>query len=80
LKATLSAHLSEDEHIHVEVLVRRGKANARAHVLLKCDEGWSTDDIAETFGISEQTIRNVRHRFGVGGVEAQGLELLAKPN
>ena len=36
-------HLSEDERIHVQVFVRRGKANARtltrARVLLKSDEG-----------------------------------------
>ena len=34
-------HLSEDERIHVQVFVRRGKANARAltraRVLLKSD-------------------------------------------
>ena len=44
-------HLSEDERDHVEVFVRRGKANARtltrARVLLKSDEGWSDAEIAE---------------------------------
>src|SRR5258708_33618577 len=66
-------HLSEDERIHVQVFVRRGKATARtltrARVLLKSDEGWTDAEIAETLDISEQTIRNIRQRFG-RGVEA----------
>ena len=48
MKRTTPIHLSEDERTHVEVFVRRGKANARtltrARVLLKCDEGWSNGD------------------------------------
>jgi len=67
-------HLSEDERTHVQVFVRRGKANARtiarARVLLKCDDGWSNSDIVKALDVSDQTIRNVRQRFGVGGVEA----------
>jgi transposase len=74
MKRAIPIHLSEDERMHLEVLVRRGKANARtltrAHVLLKCDEGWSNDKIFEAFAISDQTIRNVRQRYGEGGVEA----------
>src|SRR6266702_7378261 len=72
-RATL-LHLSEDERTHVEVFVRRGKANARtltrARVLLKCDEGWSNGEIAEALEVSDQTIRNIRQRYGAGGVEA----------
>lgn len=38
-------HRSCDERSHVQVFVRRGKANARtltrARVLLKCDDGWT---------------------------------------
>lgn len=67
-------HLSEDERTHLEVFVRRGKANARpltrAYVLLKCDAGWNHDQIAEAFAISQQTIRNGRQRYEQGGVEA----------
>ena len=74
MKQATPIHLSEDERTHVEVFVRRGKANARtltrAHVLLKCDEGWSNDQIIEAFAISDQTIRNVRQRYEKGGVEA----------
>lgn len=72
-RATLM-HLSEDERTYLQVFVRRGKANARtltrARVLLKCDEGWSNDEIVEAFAISDQTIRNVRQRYESGGVEA----------
>lgn len=74
MKRAAPIHLSEDERTYLEVFVRRGKANARtvtrAHVLLKCDEGWRNDQIAEAFAISDQTIRNVRQRYEQGGVEA----------
>lgn len=74
MKRVTPIHLSDDERTHVEVFVRRGKANARtlirAWVLLKCDEGWSNDKIIEAFDISGQTIRNVRQRYETAGVEA----------
>ena len=74
MKRVTPLHLSEDERTHVEVFVRRGKANARtltrARILLKCDEGWSNGEIVEAFEVSDQTIRNVRQRYGAGGVEA----------
>src|SRR5258708_25668567 len=67
-------HISEDERAHVQMFVRRGKANARtltrARVLLQSDEGWTDAEIAEVLDISEQTIRNIRQRFRAGGVEA----------
>lgn len=67
-------HLSEDERDHVQVFVRRGKANARtltrARVLLKSDAGWTDAEIAEDLDITEQTVRNIRRRFRAGGVEA----------
>jgi DNA-directed RNA polymerase specialized sigma24 family protein len=59
-----------DERDHVQAFVRRGKANARARVLLKSDEGWTDAEIAEALDLSEQTIRNIRQRFRAGGVEA----------
>ena len=74
MKRAAPIHLSEDERTYLEVFVRRGKANARtvtrAHVLLKCDEGWRNDQIAEAFAISDQTIRNVRQRYEQAGVAA----------
>src|SRR6266567_5597952 len=67
-------HRNCDERDHVQVCVRRGKANARtltrARVLLKSDEGWTDAQIAEVLDIWEQTIRNIRRRFCAGGVEA----------
>jgi transposase len=66
--------LSEDEREHVQVLVRRGKANARrltrARVLLKSDEGGTDAEIAEALDSREQTIRTIRQRFRAAGVEA----------
>jgi transposase len=74
MKRVTLIHLNEDDRTHVEVFVRRGKANARtltrARVLLKCDEGWSNGEIAEALDISDQTIRNVRQRYETGGIEA----------
>jgi transposase len=74
MKPATPIHLSEDERTYLEVFLRRGKANARtltrAHVLLKCDAGWNNDEITDAFPISDQTIRNVRQRYGGGGIEA----------
>jgi|SRR5215467_1386124 len=66
-------HLSEEERTTVERFIRRGKANARnitrAHILLKSAEGWTIEQIAETYGVSEATVSNVRARYREGGVE-----------
>jgi transposase len=65
--------LSQEDRRKVEAFIRRGKANARnitrAHVLLKSTEGWSIERIAETYGVSQATVSNVRARFRAGGVE-----------
>jgi len=65
--------LSEEERGQVEGFIRRGKANARnirrAHILVKSGEGWSIERIAETYGVSEATVSNVRARYRAGGVE-----------
>ncbi len=65
--------LNEDERKTVEGFIRRGKANARnitrAHILLKSAEGWTIERIAETYGVSEATVSNVRARYRAGGVE-----------
>lgn len=65
--------LSEEERKSVERFIRRGKANARnitrAHILLKSAEGWTIERIAETYGVSEATVSNVRARYRTGGVE-----------
>ncbi len=64
--------LNEEERRTVERFIRRGKANARnitrAHILLKSAEGWSIEHIAETYGVSQATVSNVRARYREGGV------------
>jgi transposase len=64
--------LTDEERNELEGSIRRGKANARnikrAHLLLKSAEGWSIERIAETFGVSEATVSNVRKRYREGGV------------
>jgi transposase len=65
--------LTDEERTEVEGFMRRGKANARnvtrAHLLLKDSEGWHIKQLAETFGVSEATVSNVRKRYREGGVE-----------
>jgi transposase len=71
MKAKLS--LSETERALVQKFVRQGKANARtltrAWVLLKLADGWDEAKIAETFAISQETVKNVAHRFSAGGLD-----------
>jgi transposase len=66
-------NLTEEERTTVERFIRRGKANARnitrAHILLKSAEGWSIAHIAETYGVSQATVSNVRTHYRAGGVE-----------
>jgi transposase len=65
--------LSDEEREQVEGFIRRGKAKARAitrgHILLKSADGWTIARIAETYGVSEATVSNVRARYRVGGVD-----------
>ncbi len=53
--------------------MRQGKANARsltrAWTLLKLTDGWDEARIAETFAISQATVKNVAHRFAQGGLD-----------
>ena len=71
MKAKLS--LSETERSEAQRFVRQGKANARtltrAWILLKLAGGWDEAKIAETFAISQATIKNVAHRFAEGGLD-----------
>ena len=65
MKAKLS--LSETERTEAQRFVRQGKANARtltrAWALLKLADGWDEAKIAETFAISQATVKNVADRF-----------------
>lgn len=66
--------LSEDERAYLQTFTHRGKANARtqarAYLLLKLAEGWRDVAIADAFDVSVNTVRNTRHRFQDGGLEA----------
>ena len=59
--------LSETERTEAQRFVRQGRANARtltrAWVLLKLADGWDEAKIAETFAISQATVKNVMRRF-----------------
>ena len=65
--------LSEPVRTEAQKFVRQGKANARtltrAWVLLKLADGWDEAKIAETFAISQATVKNVAHRFADGGLD-----------
>jgi transposase len=56
------------------LFLQRGKATARifkrAQVLLKLDAGWTGAQIADAYGVSQNTVSNVRTRFLRGGLEA----------
>jgi transposase len=61
---------TDEEWTTLKTFVHRGKANARARLLLKSAEGWSTATLAATFDVREATVTNVRRRFTQGGLEA----------
>jgi transposase len=65
--------LSETERTEAQRFVRQGKTNARtltrAWVLLKLADGWDEAKIAETFAISQATIKNIVQRFAEGGLD-----------
>jgi transposase len=65
--------LRDEEQAELEGFIRRGKANARniarAHILLKSAEGWSIEQLATTYGVSQAPVSNVRARYRAGGTE-----------
>jgi transposase len=71
MKAKLS--LSETERTEAQKFVRQGKANARtltrAWILLKLADGWDEAKVAETFAVTQTTVKNVAHRFTEGGLD-----------
>jgi transposase len=66
--------LSDRDHERLCLFLQRGKANARtfkrAQVLLKLHVGWTGPQIADAYGVSPNTVGNVRSRFLDGGIEA----------
>src|SRR5215467_605623 len=65
--------LSEPERTEAQKFVRQGKANARtltrAWILLKLAEGWDEAKVAETFAVTQATVKNVARRFTEGGLD-----------
>lgn len=66
--------LSVRDHERLCLFLQRGKANARtfkrAQVLLKLNAGWTGAQIVDAYGVSQNTVGNVRIRFLQGGLEA----------
>jgi transposase len=67
-------HLSPTDHERLSVFLHRGKANVRtlkrAQILLKLDAGWRTGQVAEVYGVSPNTVTNLRTRYLTGGLDA----------
>ena len=76
--------LTADERRQVEDLVHRGIAKARvvtrAHILLKCTDGWTIDRIAHALDVCPATVSNVRRRYQQGGVQRVLTDLPPKPH
>lgn len=66
--------LNEEERVHLESLLRRGKSSARlqarARILLKADEGMLNQDIMSALDVSETMVYRARQRFVEEGLEA----------
>src|SRR5262249_41389528 len=41
----------------------------RAWILLKLADGWDEAKVAETFAVTQATVKNIAHRFTEGGLE-----------
>ncbi len=67
-------HLLEEERKKLLAIISKGRNKAvviqRAHILLKVDEGRTDAEISQLLYVSEQTIRRIRLRFGLEGLQA----------
>jgi transposase len=74
MPAARSIALSASDHERLCLFLQRGKATARtfkrAQVLLKLSAGWAGAEVAAAFGVSQNTVGNVRTRFLRGGLDA----------
>ena len=59
--------LSEDEQVELEQLTRKGNLSARkmkrVQILLKAQEGWTDERIAEALNTAWTTVERTRQRF-----------------
>jgi transposase len=68
--------LTEEEREQLTALITKGRASARkighAQQLLKVDAdgpNWTDAEVAEAFGVRENTVADTRHRFVEGGLD-----------
>ncbi len=66
-------NLTDEEHLILCELVRKGSASARkvtrAHILLQANDGASDQTIADALHIGRATVERVRKRFVEGNLE-----------
>ena len=66
--------LSALEYDTLQTMLKGGTASARslnrARILLKADEGWNDEDIAQALNVSVRTCERVRQRFARHGLQA----------
>ncbi|GHO55296.1 hypothetical protein KSB_70960 [Ktedonobacter robiniae] len=74
MKHPIPVTLTETDRASLQTFIHAGKANARtftrAHALLKAADGWTDQQICETFQISRNTSIRVRQLYLQGGLEA----------
>ena len=69
-KKRYAVNLAADERNHLENLISSGREQAtkltRARILLKADDGWNDDEIAEALDVSRPTVARVREKYASG--------------
>lgn len=73
-KQTFQVSLSQAERDHLRNLISVGEEKARkltrARILLKADEGWTDDLIAEALDVGRATVGRVRTAYAKDGFDA----------
>ena len=71
-KQTYRVKLSQSERDHLKNLVSSGESKARkltqARILLKADEGWTDDQIAEALDVGRATVGRIRTLYATEGL------------
>ncbi len=70
-------YLTQDEKAYLQQMVKKGRGRARqmqrAHILLKADvsegQGWTDQQIRDTFHLARNTVSKIRKRFTEVGLE-----------
>lgn len=73
-RQTFQVRLSQAERDHLKNLVSVGEEKARkltrARILLKADDGWTDDRIAEVLDVGRATVGRVRTSYATDGFDA----------